>query len=204
MGALPGTTADRPCIGTVRALLNPLPTSRPAPLLYLDQNYLSGIAKRKPAFLELEPVLREAVARGAVGVPESRMHHLESAPRPDLGLLSLLASLSGGLRLPEPPGARERSIELRLLALIDAFPGRRRRPGDLLDVRALAAALPRCRLVACDAFMADLVRRAGLDVRYRCELFGGRRADVERLTARLAGLPPETAAPYAAPSASSV
>jgi len=40
-------------------------------LLYLDQNYVSGIAKRKPAFAALEPVLREAVtprveARSAV------------------------------------------------------------------------------------------------------------------------------------------
>jgi hypothetical protein len=30
-------------------------------LLYLDQNYLSGMAKRKPAFAALEPVLRAAV-----------------------------------------------------------------------------------------------------------------------------------------------
>ncbi len=29
-----------------------------ATTLCLDQNYLSGIAKRKPAFTELEPVLR--------------------------------------------------------------------------------------------------------------------------------------------------
>jgi hypothetical protein len=29
-----------------------------APLLYLDQNYLSGFAKRKPAFRELEDALR--------------------------------------------------------------------------------------------------------------------------------------------------
>jgi hypothetical protein len=35
-------------------------------LLYLDQNYLSGIVKRKPAFRELEPVLRAAVAGGTV------------------------------------------------------------------------------------------------------------------------------------------
>jgi len=43
-------------------------------LLYLDQNYLSGIAKAKPAFRELEPVLRAAVARGAVAVVESAVH----------------------------------------------------------------------------------------------------------------------------------
>jgi hypothetical protein len=33
--------------------------------------------------------------------------------------------------------------------------------------------------------MADLVRRTGLDVRFRCELFTGRRADVEWLERRL-------------------
>jgi hypothetical protein len=29
--------------------------------------------------------------------------------------------------------------------------------------------------------MADVIRRTGLDVRFRCELFTGRRADVDRL-----------------------
>jgi hypothetical protein len=40
--------------------------------------------------------------------------------------------------------------------------------------------------------MADVVRRAGLDVRFGCELFTGRRADVERLRRRLerVGSPP--------------
>ena len=42
-------------------------------LLYLDQNYLSGIAKSKPAFRELEPAVRDAVARGAVEVVESEV-----------------------------------------------------------------------------------------------------------------------------------
>jgi hypothetical protein len=37
--------------------------------------------------------------------------------------------------------------------------------------------------------MADVVRRAGLDVRFRSELFTGRRADVERLRRRLERLP---------------
>jgi hypothetical protein len=41
-------------------------------LLYLDQNYLSGMVKRKPGFRELEPALRAAIARGAVAVPEAR------------------------------------------------------------------------------------------------------------------------------------
>jgi hypothetical protein len=77
-------------------------------LLYLDQNYLSGIVKSKPGFRELEPVLRAAVARGAVGVPESRAHRLESEPRPDLPLLELVRELSAGLRLPDELGTRER------------------------------------------------------------------------------------------------
>ena len=34
-----------------------------APLLYLDQNYLSGFAKGKPAFRELEVALRAAGVR---------------------------------------------------------------------------------------------------------------------------------------------
>jgi len=61
--------------------------SRSAPLLYLDQNYLSGIAKQKPAFGELERALRDAVGRGAVAVAESAVHERESRPRPDLKLL---------------------------------------------------------------------------------------------------------------------
>ena len=54
-----------------------------------------------------------------------------------------------------------------------------------MDVRALSVALPRCRLVTCDAFMADVVHRTRLDLRFRCELFTGRRADVERLCRRV-------------------
>jgi hypothetical protein len=155
-------------------------------LLYLDQNYLSGIAKRKVAFRDLEPVLRAAVARGAVAVPESEAHGLESAPRPDLPLLELLRELSGGVTLPRERGAVELHCERRLEAVLERdFPERRRRTSDRLDIRALAAALPRCRLVTCDAFMADVIRRTGLDVRYRCELFTGRRTDVERLRQRL-------------------
>jgi hypothetical protein len=67
-------------------------------VLYLDQNYLSGFATAKPAFRELEPVLRAAIARGAVVVVESPVHARESAPPPDLGLLELLRELSGGRR----------------------------------------------------------------------------------------------------------
>ncbi|HSP73498.1 MAG TPA: hypothetical protein VLN26_14075 [Gaiellaceae bacterium] len=150
------------------------------PWLYLDQNYLSGIAKRKPAFRELAPVLRAAVERGAVAVPESAAHRLESAPRPDLRLLVLLRELSGGLVLPDEPDV---NAHRRLLRVLERdFPERSLSAGDSVDIRTLASALPRCRLVTCDAFMADVVRRAALDVRFRAELFTGRRADVERLT----------------------
>lgn len=54
-----------------------------------------------------------------------------------------------------------------------------------MDVRALELALPRCRLATCAAFMADGVRRSGLHFGFRCELYTGRRADVDRLRERL-------------------
>src|SRR5262249_35427041 len=112
-------------------------------LLYLDQNYLSGIVKRKPAFRELEPVLRAAVARGAVTVPASPPPRRESAPAPALPLLELLRQLSGGLRLPAPRGPLERSCERRLGAILERdFPERRGRASDALDLRSLALALP--------------------------------------------------------------
>jgi hypothetical protein len=121
-------------------------------------------------------------------VPESVVHAEESAPRPDLGLLELLRSLSGGLRLPEPD-AEGREIARRLAgALRGELPERAARPGDSADLRALAMALPRCRWVTCDATMADVVRRTRLDLRYRTELFTGRRADVDRLRERLLAL----------------
>jgi hypothetical protein len=158
-------------------------------LLYLDQNYLSGMVKRKPAFRELELVLRAAVAREIVAVPESEAHRLESAARPDLPLLELLRTLSAGRTLPGERGALELHCEHRLEAILERdFPERRGRASDRVDVSALALALPRCRLVTCDAFMADVVRRSRLDLRFHCELFTGRRADVERLRGRLEGL----------------
>jgi hypothetical protein len=155
-------------------------------LLYLDQNYLSGIAKRKPAFRELEPVLREAVRRGAVRVPESGVHRIESAARPDLELLELLRELSNGLQLGDERGAAERRCESALRGVLERdYPARRTAPSDERDIEALSLALPRCDLVTCDAFMAELIRRARLDVWYPCELFTGRRSDVERLRRRL-------------------
>jgi len=68
------------------------------------------------------------------------------------------------------------------------LPERRPHASDNADLDALAAALTRCDLVTCDAFMADVVRRARLDLRHRCELFTGRRPDVFRLRDRLQGL----------------
>jgi hypothetical protein len=153
--------------------------------LYLDQNYLSGIAKRKPGFSELEGSLRAAVARGAVTVFESPVHEVESRPRPDLRLMELLRELSGGHRLPDQPdGARE--VRQRMSWTIDnELPERRRRGSDAADLEALAGALVHCDLVTCDAFMADVIRRTRLDLRHRCELFTGRRADVARLREQL-------------------
>jgi hypothetical protein len=65
------------------------------------------------------------------------------------------------------------------------FPERRDRAGDDADLEALAIAVARCDLVTCDAFMADVIRRTRLDLRHRCELSGGRRADVLALRDRL-------------------
>jgi hypothetical protein len=154
--------------------------------LYLDQNYLSGIAKRKAAFRQLEPVLRSALARGAVEVVESAVHERESLPRPDLGLLELLRELSGGRRLPVRADRAAREARRRMEQTIKReLPERRSLASDQADLEALALALTRCDLVTCDAFMADVVRRARLQLRHRCELFTGRRADVLRLRDRL-------------------
>ena len=156
--------------------------------LYLDQNYLSGMVKRKPAFRELEGALRAAVGRRAVEVAEAEAHRTESAARPDLPLLELLRELSGGAALAAV-GARQRACEGRLRAVLERdFPQRRARRSDEVDLRALALALPTCDLVTCDAFMADVVRRAALDVRYGCELYSGTRADIERLRRRIESL----------------
>jgi hypothetical protein len=88
-------------------------------LLYLDQNYLSGMVKRKPAFRELERALKAVVARGAAAVPEAEAHRFESAAPPDLPLLELLRELSRGLRLPARPGvplgSRRRAFSVRFL-----------------------------------------------------------------------------------------
>lgn len=158
-------------------------------VLYLDQNYLSGMAKRKPAFAELEPVLRAAVARGSVAVVESAVHELESRPRPDLRLLELLRELSGGRRLSDRPDRVSAEVRRRLEWTVEHdLPERRPRPSDRADLDAMAIALIHCDLITCDAFMADVIRRARLDARYRRELFTGRRVDVVRLREVLRGL----------------
>jgi hypothetical protein len=160
-----------------------------APLLYLDQNYLSGIRKRKPAFVELEVALRAALERGTVAVVESDVHELESLPRPDLGLLELLRSLSGGRRLPAELDRAGRAARRRMHQTIGReFPERVRRASDEADLDALAIALVHCSLVTCDAFMADVIRRTRLELRHGVELYTGRRADVLRLRDRLSQL----------------
>jgi hypothetical protein len=154
--------------------------------LYLDQNYLSGIAKGKPAFTELVPTLRAALDAGAVQVLESTVHERESRPRPDLKLLELLRELSQGHRLPTTLDRPAREIQRRMTWVIThELPERAARPSDQEDLEALALALTHCDLVTCDAFMADVVRRARLDLRHRCELFSGRRPDVLRLCERI-------------------
>jgi hypothetical protein len=151
-------------------------------LLYLDQNYLSGIAKRKPAFDELAAALRKALACGAVEVVESAVHELESRPRPDLGLLELLRSFSSGRRLPSEPDRAARDARRRMQSTIkQELPERQPRASDAADLNALAIAVTRCELVTCDAFMADVIRRTRLDRRHGCELYTGRRREVLRL-----------------------
>ena len=158
--------------------------------LYLDQNYLSGIAKRKPAFVDLEPVLRDAIARGVVEVLESPVHELESEPRPDLQLLALLRELTGGRRVAPEERRTARDARRRLASTIEReLPERHARASDAADLDAMAFALTRCDLVTCDAFMADVIRRARLELRHRCELFTGRRQDVLKLRERLKELP---------------
>jgi hypothetical protein len=155
-------------------------------LLYLDQNYLSGFAKRKPAFAELEPTLRAAVRAGVVAVAESAVHERESRARPDLGLLELLRSLSGGRRLPAALDPASVEVRRRMVWTIEhEFPERRARDSDAEDLDAMAAAVRHCDIVTCDAFMADVIRRSRLELRHGCEVFSGRRADVLRLRDRV-------------------
>jgi len=115
-------------------------------------------------------------------VLESGVHERESKPRPDLGLIELLRELSGGRRLPDKLDRPAREVKRRMRWVIEhELPERRARASDAADLDAVALAVTRCDLVTCDAFMADVVRRTRLDLRHRCELFSGRRADVLRL-----------------------
>ena len=117
---------------------------------------------------------------------ESGVHERESKPRPDLGLIELLRELSGGRRLPDKLDRPAREVKRRMRWVIEhELPERRARASDAADLDAVALAVTRCDLVTCDAFMADVVRRTRLDLRHRCELFSGRRADVLRLGDRV-------------------
>jgi hypothetical protein len=157
--------------------------------LYLDQNYLSGIAKHKPAFDELAPVLTKAVEQGAITVVESAVHERESAPRPDLQLLDILRALSHGRRLPDHLDRQSRQTRRAMVRTIEhQLPERHARASDQADLDALAQAITHCDLVTCDAFMADVIKRTHLDFRHRAELFSGRRRDVRRLRDRLQSL----------------
>jgi hypothetical protein len=139
-------------------------------------------------------VLRAAIRAGRVAVVESAVHERESRHRPDLGLLELLRDLSGGRRLPPAPDDEALEVRRRMLWTIEhELPERRARASDEADLDALAAAIVHCDLVTCDAFMADVLRRARMDLRYGCELFSGRRRDVLRLRDQLR-LPPRTGA----------
>ena len=154
--------------------------------LYLDQNYLSGIAKDKPAFRDLAPTVREAVAKDAVQVFESVVHEHESKPRPALNLLEILRELSHGRKLPATQSRAARDARRRMVWVIEnELPQRADHPSDAADLDALAQALTHCDLVTTDAFMADVIRRARLDLRHNAELFSGRRTDVRRLIDRL-------------------
>jgi hypothetical protein len=127
-------------------------------------------------------VLREAIAADVIAVVESDVHARESAPRPDLALMQLLRELSGGRRLPTRADRETQRVRRRMAGTIEReLPERTARPSDVADLDALALALRHCDLVTCDAFMADVIRRARLDALEQCELFTGRRSDVLRL-----------------------
>ena len=106
-------------------------------------------------------------------------------------------AVAGALRRAPPPGqaggggandgATAAPVRRR------AIPRRIARASDEVDFEALSIALPRCELVACDAFMADVIRRAGLDRRFGSEVFGGRRRDVLALRDRFGAQTPPIA-----------
>lgn len=126
------------------------------------------------------------MADGTLTVLESKVHAQESAPRPDLHLLELLHQLSQGHKLPDIEDRAARETRRRLQRTIAyELPERKPRPSDAADLDALAQALTHCDLVTCDAFMADVIKRARLDVRHNTELFSGRRRDVIRLRDRI-------------------
>ncbi|HZE05267.1 MAG TPA: hypothetical protein VE127_08595, partial [Solirubrobacteraceae bacterium] len=92
-------------------------------------------------------------------------------------------------RLPDDLDRASREVRRRMQRTIDdELPERRARPSDRADLDALAQALTHCELVTCDAFMADVIRRARLGLRHQSELFSGRRGDVMRLRDRVRAL----------------
>ena len=126
------------------------------------------------------------MASEAIQVVESAVHERESAPRPDLKLLETLRELSQGRRLPATQNRAARDARRRMVWVIEnELPQRADHPSDAADLDALAQALTHCDLVTTDAFMADVIRRARLDLRHNAELFSGRRTDVRRLIDRL-------------------
>ena len=121
-------------------------------------------------------MLRAAVARGAVGVPDPAPTGSNPSRARTCPYSSWCASYPAA-STPDELGARERGYPGRMTRVIsDHFPERRRLDGDSVDLQAIALALPRCRLITCDAFMADVVRRTRLDVLCDAEVFTGRRA----------------------------
>jgi hypothetical protein len=105
--------------------------------------------------------------------------------------LELLRQLSRGRRLPSELDSAAREVRRRMAwTIAHELPARRSRDSDAADLDALASAIRHCRLVTCDAFMADVIRRGRIDLCYGCELFSGRRPDVLRLRERLRSLRP--------------
>ena len=96
--------------------------------------------------------------------------------------MELLRELSRGHKLDSHLDRPARDARRRMTSIIEhELPERRARPSDRADLDALAQALTHCDLITTDAFMADVIRRARLDLRHHARLFSGRRCDVLRL-----------------------
>jgi hypothetical protein len=114
------------------------------------------------------------------------VHERESKPRPDLKLLETLRELTHGHTLPTTLDRAARDTRRRMVWVIEnELPERTPHPSDAADLDALAQALTHCDIVTTDAFMADVIKRARLDLRLGAEVFSGRRNEVHRLLDRL-------------------